>query len=107
MMDRRDPRDVPSRVSSADDDDPKCNPDAWLDPNRRPWLIDGILRTDREVLRLGGDVARAGDLLRLALDETQWLLFLAFEEVTNARAVAALDAVSDAVLRACGIGGAS
>jgi hypothetical protein len=107
MMDRRDPRDVPSRVSSADEDDPKITPDAWAAPHRRPWLIDTILRTDPEILRLGEDVARAGDRLRLALDETQWLLFLAYEEAANARAVAAQDAVARAVLRSCGIGGAS
>jgi hypothetical protein len=88
-------------------DDPIVPAEAWLDPHRRAWAIDHLLRHDPEILRLGDDVARAGDRLRLALDETQWLLFLAFEEATNARAVAALDAVSDAVLRSCGIGGAS
>jgi transposase len=107
MMDRRDPRDVLSRVSSADDDDRKINPDAWLDPHRRPWLIDHLLRHDPEILRLGADVARAGDRLRLALDDVQWILVLAFEEAMNARTVAAQDAVADAMIRACGIGGTS
>jgi hypothetical protein len=69
------------------------------DEEQRSWWIDGVLRGDEEVRRLGERLRRREEELRRAVDDAAWRAYLGVEEASNARAAATHDAIVLALLR--------